>query len=217
MAGDWIKMRQSLLADPRVIRIMSALDADRYRVIGGLFAVWCLADQQTTDGRLPGYTPAILDELLQFAGLSRAMESVGWLDISDEGVQITGFDQHNSKSAKRRCQENVRKVSARQADRQRINERKDAPQEKKREDKNKTYKKRGTVAQSPPRVEEVAEYVNERSSPVNAQDFVDFYNANGWKQKGGNPIRDWRAALRTWERNGINRKTVGITVAEVPL
>ena len=52
----------------------------------------------------------------------------------------------------------------------------------------------------PPTLEEVAAYCNERHNSVNPSAFVDFYSANGWVQGRGNPIRDWKAAVRTWER-----------------
>lgn len=116
MAGDWIKMRKSLLGDPRVVRIMSALRADRFRTIGGLFSAWCLLDEQTEDGMLQGYTAEVFDEVVGIQGLAKAMQSVGWLVISPQGVAAPNFTEHNGKSAKRRDQENVRKMSARHAD-----------------------------------------------------------------------------------------------------
>lgn len=58
----------------------------------------------------------------------------------------------------------------------------------------------------PPTVEEVAAYCNERRNGVNPQRFVDFYTANGWTQGKGKPIKDWRAAVRTWEqRDGYSQ------------
>lgn len=51
----------------------------------------------------------------------------------------------------------------------------------------------------PPTVEEVKAYCAERGNGVDAQRFVDFYTANGWRV-GKNLMRDWRAAVRTWER-----------------
>ena len=52
---------------------------------------------------------------------------------------------------------------------------------------------------TPPTVEEVALYCQERGNSVNAQRFVDFYAAKGWKI-GQNPMKDWKAAVRTWEQ-----------------
>ena len=54
-----------------------------------------------------------------------------------------------------------------------------------------------------PSVLEVSEYCQERKNAVNAEQFVDHYTANGWKQANGNPIKDWKAAVRTWERNNV--------------
>lgn len=52
---------------------------------------------------------------------------------------------------------------------------------------------------TPPTVEEVRAYCKERGNRVDPQRFVDFYTANGWTQGRGKPIKDWRAAVRTWE------------------
>ena len=57
---------------------------------------------------------------------------------------------------------------------------------------------------TPPTVEEVQNYCRERGNMVDAQRFVDFYTANGWHQGRGKPIKDWRAAVRTWERDDFN-------------
>lgn len=56
----------------------------------------------------------------------------------------------------------------------------------------------------PPTVEEVKAYCSERKNTVDAERFFDFYSANGWKQGRGKPIVDWKAAVRTWERQSIN-------------
>ena len=57
----------------------------------------------------------------------------------------------------------------------------------------------------PPTVEEVTEYCNERNNNVDPQRFVDYYEANGW-MRGKNKIKDWKACVRTWERNEFNSK-----------
>lgn len=51
----------------------------------------------------------------------------------------------------------------------------------------------------PPSVSEVADYCRERRNTINAEQFVDFYEARGWKL-GRQTMRDWKAAVRTWER-----------------
>ena len=59
-----------------------------------------------------------------------------------------------------------------------------------------------------PTVEEVQAYCTERKNNVDPQHFVDYYAANGWKV-GKNPMKDWKAAVRTWERNGYSKPTNG--------
>ena len=54
-----------------------------------------------------------------------------------------------------------------------------------------------------PSLQEVKSYCQERRNRVNPEQFVDHYEANGWVQGKGKPIRDWKAAVRTWERNGV--------------
>lgn len=50
----------------------------------------------------------------------------------------------------------------------------------------------------PPTVEEVKAYCLERKNGLDAQAFVDFYESKGWKV-GKEPMKDWKAAVRTWE------------------
>lgn len=57
-----------------------------------------------------------------------------------------------------------------------------------------------------PTRDEVREYCRERGNAVNADLFYDHYEANGWVQRAGKPIRDWKAAIRTWEQNDITSK-----------
>lgn len=53
----------------------------------------------------------------------------------------------------------------------------------------------------PPTVDEVRAYCLERSNGIDPQLFVDSYTSKGWLV-GKSPMRDWKAAVRTWERNG---------------
>ena len=52
-----------------------------------------------------------------------------------------------------------------------------------------------------PTIEEVQAYCKERNNNVDAQRWFDFYESKGWKV-GKNPMKDWKASIRTWERNG---------------
>lgn len=74
---------------------------------------------------------------------------------------------------------------------------------------------------NPPTVEEVREYCTERGNAVDPEAFVDFYASKGW-MIGKNKMKDWKAAVRTWEQgdkrkgvrnSGGNRKPVESTTA----
>ena len=51
-----------------------------------------------------------------------------------------------------------------------------------------------------PTIEEILTYCRERKNSINAERFFDFYQSKGWKV-GNQPMKDWRAAVRTWERS----------------
>ena len=52
---------------------------------------------------------------------------------------------------------------------------------------------------TPPSIQEVTEYCASRGNGIDPQRFVDYYQQQGWKLSNGNPMKDWRAAVRTWE------------------
>lgn len=74
-------------------------------------------------------------------------------------------------------------------------------------DKDKEYKetlpigsaKKTATVFTPPTVEMVKAYCKERGNRVDPQRFVDFYASKGWKV-GNQPMKDWKAAVRTWEQ-----------------
>lgn len=51
-----------------------------------------------------------------------------------------------------------------------------------------------------PTLSEIEQYCIERNNNVNAEQFFDYYESNGWKV-GKNSMKDWKAAVRTWERS----------------
>lgn len=120
----WIKMRSELLTHPKIVRILSAMrphdvqtKTDKFRVIGGLHAVWCIFDQHSEDGVLVGYTPELMDHMIGWEGFSQAMVSVDWLHFDgSQTLVLPEFDEHNSQSAKRRAEDQKRKEGGRKKD-----------------------------------------------------------------------------------------------------
>jgi hypothetical protein len=142
MAGDWIKMRIDLQTHPKVFRIVSALKADRLRVIGGLHVAWSIFDTHCDDGVLVGYTAEAMDAVIGWPGFTQAMIDVEWASINDAGsLVMPRFDEHNGASAKRRANDNERKRAARKSGNVRNVSASDADslrtrEEKRREDQN---------------------------------------------------------------------------------
>ena len=84
------------------------------------------------------------------------------------------------------------------------------------EDKEKDKEKdnnRHSVAHRPPTVDEVAAYCREKGYNIDAEHFVSYYESNGWRV-GKNPMKDWRAACRTWARNEYSKPAPSKTVAQ---
>jgi len=98
-----------------------------------------------------------------------------------------------------RSNDKVRRVSGQSTDS--VGTMSELIEEKRREEKRNT-KGRFT----PPSVKEVAEYCRERKNGINPQEFVDHYETNGW-MRGKTKIKDWKACVRTWEKNQKDAKS----------
>ena len=60
---------------------------------------------------------------------------------------------------------------------------------------------------SKPSIDEIKEYCLERNNQINAEQFYDYYESKGW-MIGKNKMKDWKAAIRTWERNGFSKEEI---------
>jgi hypothetical protein len=113
----WIKMRTNLLTDPKIVFISARLQQPRIAVIGACYVLWSLADSYTTDGKIKGYAPSIVDEMVGIVGFCDALFCAGWLNYNEAEcwVEIPRFDEHNSQSAKARAQTALRVAKHRNA------------------------------------------------------------------------------------------------------
>ena len=68
---------------------------------------------------------------------------------------------------------------------------------------------------TPPTVDEVREYCFERGNSVDPQRFVDYYTSNGW-MVGKNKMKDWKAAVRTWEQKDKPQSRSTVTKSSNP-
>lgn len=57
---------------------------------------------------------------------------------------------------------------------------------------------------TPPTIDEVRQYCKERENNINPEAFIDYYKSRGW-MLGRNPMKDWKASIRTWERTAFEK------------
>lgn len=215
MAGDWIKMRSDLHTHPKVVRISSALHADRLRVIGGLHAVWCLFDAHSEDGSLDGYSLDAIDELICWAGFATALQAVGWLVFANDSVSLPRFDEHNGRSAKRRVMETERKRRERFANSAEKSSASEADTKRTREEKirEETSSLRSEVERASPShgsrlpsdwklPDDWASWAKTQRPDLNPVDIADKF-ADYWHSVAGAKGRraDWQATWRNWVRS----------------
>lgn len=74
---------------------------------------------------------------------------------------------------------------------------------------------------SPPTLQEVQSYCQERNNNVDPKTFFDYYSSNNWKDSKGNPVKNWKQKLITWENHETKQRTepsrpkFGITQEEI--
>ena len=122
MAGEWIKMRVDLASDPAVIGIAAITGLEDDAVVGKLHRLWSWASQhlrsnRNGDGNAPGVTVSWLDHHVRCAGFGDAMQSVGWLTVTEGGIAIPKFEAHMSQGAKQRAVTAIRAKRFRNAER----------------------------------------------------------------------------------------------------
>jgi len=124
MAGEWIKMRTSLLTNPKVNGIARILEnsvevADvlttgysgtmsqivtrnvmRHVTVSSLIVIWGSANEHTKDGIFSNADFSDIDDMVGIPGFADAMESVGWLiyDKENHSVILPNFNEYNTSS-----------------------------------------------------------------------------------------------------------------------
>jgi|694.fasta_scaffold30528_10 hypothetical protein len=135
MAGEWVKMRSALLANPKVHAIAKAIGMDsragsalttgfsgcpdqvlarcalRYVTVTALLCVWSSANEHATGGILSCCDLEDIDEIAGVPGFGQAMASVGWA-IPDEAtkcVSLPNFSDHNTPAKDRTAADRQRR------------------------------------------------------------------------------------------------------------
>lgn len=85
--------------------------------------------------------------------------------------------------------------------------------DRERDRKNSAGAKRRAPHFSPPSLQEVQEYCKERGNNIDAESFIDFYESKGW-MVGSSKMKNWKAAVRTWENREKKVKGNGKELGE---
>lgn len=239
----WIKIVTDVFDDEKVILIESMPEADSIIVIW--FKLLCLAGKQNRDGLLMlndkiAYTDEMLATVfrrpINTVRLAlQTFENFAMIEIVDGTICIANWEKHQNASKLAELREYNRIAQQKSRARRKllppanddvndsqenVNDSQDTDidkEEDKEEDKENnsvSQAKTRTKRFTPPTLEEVKAYCAERKNNVDAQRFVDYYTSNGWLV-GKNKMKDWKAAVRTWERNNTSSsKASGIAVKQ---
>ena len=151
-------------------------------------------------------TYARTGEAPQLGGNERFLFPMMRAQLDRDIAAMAGVSEARSKAAKAskssKC-EQMQQMQANDANADKSSKDKD-------KDKDKDDDKKGNGARearfTPPSIEEVAAYCQERGNGVDAARFVDFYSSKGW-MVGKSRMKDWKAAVRNWERSRDEKAT----------
>ena len=220
----WIKIVTGIFDDEKIQLIEQMPDGDTILVIW--FKLLCLAGKTNNRGiimlsdKIP-YTDEMLSAVfrrpINTVRLAlKAFEAYGMVEIVDGTVTITNWEKHQSGAKLESIREYNRLAKQAERDRKKlllcqghVNESHDTDIDIDKDiDKDKRNKGR-IVPDKPahraqkfssPSLEDVKAYCTERGKGVDPERWYDHYQSNGW-MVGKTKMKDWKAAVRTWERN----------------
>jgi len=148
-----------------------------------------------TDEKVVGQAMDLLKELdmvrIEEDGTIYLPETESLIGFESDWARQKKEWREKKKTELGQSQDNVQKMSEQCPIRDR-----DRVRDRDRDIKRNTKEKRFSV----PTLEEVSSYCQERNNGVDAERFINYYESKGWKV-GSSPMKDWRAAVRTWEKN----------------
>ena len=146
---------------------------------------------------------------------------LGMMDIFDDGTyfmnevdKLIGSAVDNDNANRQRRFRERQKMLALQESYESVTENNESKSKRKigSKNKSKSIEKEKRKRLSPPTLEEVKEYCFVRGNQVDAEQFIDFYSSKGW-MVGKNPMKDWKACVRTWEKRDSQKADKGNKVA----
>lgn len=184
----------------------TSLQMSKHEALGVLGSFWCEVIELREDGDITDWTPEYITELL---GLKLSPERVwkaleaGWVDnVNERKVVHDWWDTAGTYLSNRYRSSNPEKLH-------KIREKlgvgvlKEFLRTTKERQPYLTIpnqtKPESISRFAPPDIQEVKDYCQERKNTVDYQKWHDFYTAKGW-MVGKNKMKDWKAAVRTWEK-----------------
>lgn len=224
----WIKITTDIFDDEKILLIESMPDS--YAIITVWFKLLCLAGKQNNSGvfmlnnKIP-YTEKMLSTIFRMKETTVTMalqtfEQFGMVELIDGVITIPNWGKHQSLDQLKNKKEYMRNYMKEYREKQKIitcktnsksNSKSNVSEADIEEDKEKDIEEDKDINKTskitkrftPPTVEEVQAYCIERKNNIDAEHFVDYYTSNGW-MVGKQKMKDWKAAIRTWEKNGFN-------------
>ncbi len=132
-----------------------------------------------------------------------------WLQILEnmQNLNISSYSKYSIITITNWAVYQEHEVSDEHQNEQQMNNRRTTDEQQMNTNKNdkecKERKRKREGRFSPPSVEEVRAYCDERENGIDPEAFVDFYSSKNW-MVGKNKMKDWKASVRTWERRNGN-------------
>lgn len=226
----WIKIVTDIFDDEKILLIESL--PDKYAIIVCWFKLLCLAGKQNNNGvfmmnQRIAYTDEMLATIFRMPINTVRMslntfQDFGMIEMIDGVITIPNWDKHQSLDAYEKKKAYDRQYRMAQREKQKLiasminDNRTDSrttvvvPDKNRLEEDIEEDKKEIIEEDKPPRskrfvpptVEEVRAYCVERQNGIDPNRFINHYTSNGW-MVGRNKMKDWKAAVRTWEQRQI--------------
>lgn len=213
----WLKLYDDFFTSKRIKKLRSIAGGDTYTIIYLKMQLKSLKTEGFLyfDGVMSDFAEELaldIDESVEDVKVTiNYLMSVGLLETNDGeeyklpfldnciGSETAHTQRQRDYIKRKKERESLEKASQNDADVTQMLQVSDVEIEKEIEiDKSKSNRF------TPPTIEEVEAYCKERNNTVDPETFINFYESKGW-YVGKNKMKDWKACVRTWERNRNNK------------
>jgi hypothetical protein len=206
----WIESHQALKDHPKTLMVCEELILDRYQVIGHLHLLWYWCIDYAPSGDISKFSDYQIERAAEWPGnrgkLVNALIKAGFIDRDEKSTKIHDWMDFCGPLMERRLLRMKHKRPRMAAKRPQM-ESERPPTNQPTNLTNLTNLTNHTdIARSKfakPTAQKVTEYAKSIGFLLDGSRFVDYYESNGWKV-GKNPMKDWKACVRTWKKNGYS-------------